>query len=93
MVIGLAREGLDLTRFLTAHGASVLVTDRKRADQLHDVMAQLAGVDNLVRLAAGVLLVLGAIGSVMYALAPRNKPIFDAARRPPAPRPGPEGGA
>ena len=44
-------------------------------------------------LVAGLLLVLGAIGSVMYALAPRNKPIFDAARRPPAPRPGPEGGA
>ena len=44
-------------------------------------------------LAGGALLVLGAIGSVMYALAPRNKPIFDAARRPPAPRPGPEGGA
>ena len=32
MVIGLAREGLDLTRFLTAHGASVVVTDQKPAD-------------------------------------------------------------
>ncbi len=29
LVIGLAREGLDLARFLTAHGASVVVTDRK----------------------------------------------------------------
>ena len=29
LVIGLAREGLDLTRFLTSHGASVVVTDRK----------------------------------------------------------------
>ena len=27
LVVGLAREGVDLTRFLSAHGASVLVTD------------------------------------------------------------------
>ena len=42
----------------------------------------------LPMLAAGALLLLGAIGSIMYALAPRNKPIFDAAHRPPAPGPG-----
>lgn len=46
MVIGLAREGLDLTRFLAAHGASVVVTDRKRADELGDALVALdaAGV-------------------------------------------------
>jgi UDP-N-acetylmuramoylalanine--D-glutamate ligase len=41
MVIGLAREGLDLTRFLIAHGASVVVTDQKPAEQLQEAMAQL----------------------------------------------------
>jgi UDP-N-acetylmuramoylalanine--D-glutamate ligase len=42
MVIGLAREGVDLTRFLRAHGASVLVTDQKPVEQLQDAMAQLS---------------------------------------------------
>ncbi|MGI9145508.1 MAG: UDP-N-acetylmuramoyl-L-alanine--D-glutamate ligase [Chloroflexota bacterium] len=42
MVIGLAREGVDLTRFLTAHGASVVVTDQKPAQQLQEAMGQIA---------------------------------------------------
>ena len=29
LVIGLAREGLDLSKFLIEHGATVRVTDRK----------------------------------------------------------------
>jgi len=41
MVIGLAREGVDLTRFLRQHGASVVVTDRKPADELSEAIAQL----------------------------------------------------
>ncbi|HEY3059632.1 MAG TPA: Mur ligase family protein, partial [Chloroflexota bacterium] len=41
MVIGLAREGLDLSRFLLAHGASVLVTDRKAAHELDEAVRQL----------------------------------------------------
>jgi len=41
MVIGLAREGLDLTRFLVKHGASVVVTDQKPAEELEDALAQL----------------------------------------------------
>jgi UDP-N-acetylmuramoylalanine-D-glutamate ligase len=45
LVIGLAREGLDLTRFLVSHGASVHVTDQKPAEQLNDALAQLAGAD------------------------------------------------
>jgi UDP-N-acetylmuramoylalanine--D-glutamate ligase len=41
MVIGLAREGLDLARYLTQHGATVLITDRKPADELREPMQQL----------------------------------------------------
>jgi UDP-N-acetylmuramoylalanine--D-glutamate ligase len=40
-VIGLAREGLDLSRFLVEHGANVRVTDRKTADELSEVTTQL----------------------------------------------------
>lgn len=43
MIVGLAREGLDLARFLTAHGASVLVTDRKPEQELAEAIAQLDG--------------------------------------------------
>jgi UDP-N-acetylmuramoylalanine--D-glutamate ligase len=50
MVIGFAREGLDLTRFLTAHGAHVVVTDRKSAEELAEPMAQLRGTDVRYRL-------------------------------------------
>lgn len=40
LVLGLAREGVDLTRFLAAHGARVIVTDRKPAEQLREAMAE-----------------------------------------------------
>ena len=43
LVVGLAREGVDLARFLTGHGAHVIVTDQKPADQLSEAMAQLNG--------------------------------------------------
>ena len=43
LVIGLAREGVDLTRFLTRHGASVTVTDTKPPEALHESIAQLDG--------------------------------------------------
>jgi UDP-N-acetylmuramoylalanine--D-glutamate ligase len=52
LVIGLAREGVDLVRFLTAHGAAVVVTDRKPRETLEDAIAQLDG-------AASVTYVLG----------------------------------
>lgn len=45
LVIGLAREGVDLTRFLTTHGASVIVTDRKPGDELREAIAQLDGAN------------------------------------------------
>jgi UDP-N-acetylmuramoylalanine--D-glutamate ligase len=41
LVIGLAREGLDLSRFLLRHGASVTVTDQKTRDQLADTVTAL----------------------------------------------------
>ncbi len=41
LVIGLAREGLDLSRFLLAHGASVVVTDRKSDAELREAVQQL----------------------------------------------------
>jgi UDP-N-acetylmuramoylalanine--D-glutamate ligase len=50
LVIGLAREGVDLARFLTSHGASVTVTDLKPADQLSDALAQLDGAPITYRL-------------------------------------------
>jgi UDP-N-acetylmuramoylalanine--D-glutamate ligase len=44
LVIGLAREGVDLTRFLATHGADVTVTDTKPREALAEPIAQLAGV-------------------------------------------------
>jgi UDP-N-acetylmuramoylalanine--D-glutamate ligase len=41
LVIGLAREGLDLSRFLLRHGARVVVTDQKSAEQLREPLSQL----------------------------------------------------
>jgi UDP-N-acetylmuramoylalanine--D-glutamate ligase len=43
LVIGLAREGIDLTRFLTAHGATVRVTDRRPLEQFQEAIAALDG--------------------------------------------------
>jgi len=45
LVIGLAREGVDLTKFLTAHGASVVVSDRQPAAQLQEAVGQLGDRD------------------------------------------------
>src|SRR3954469_14883757 len=45
VVIGLAREGVDLTRFLTSHGARVTVTDIKPREQLQEWIAQLDGAE------------------------------------------------
>ncbi len=43
-VVGLAREGLALARFLAARGARVTVTDVKPAEALADQVAALAGL-------------------------------------------------
>ena len=44
-IIGLAREGTALARFLAERGARVTVSDLKGPDALADNMAQLAGLD------------------------------------------------
>jgi UDP-N-acetylmuramoylalanine--D-glutamate ligase len=50
LVIGLAREGVDLTRFLTRHGASVVVSDQKSAHQLSEAVGQLGDGDVTLKL-------------------------------------------
>jgi UDP-N-acetylmuramoylalanine--D-glutamate ligase len=65
-VIGLAREGLDLARFLTTHGASVVVSDHKPAEQLAEAIAQLDGAGVVYRLAGHALSDLDGI-EVVYA--------------------------
>jgi UDP-N-acetylmuramoylalanine--D-glutamate ligase len=43
LVIGLARTGSESARFLARHGASVLLSDLRRQEQLEPAMAALAG--------------------------------------------------
>jgi len=44
VVLGLARQGMALARFLVEQGASVIVSDVKTADQLAEVIKSLEGV-------------------------------------------------
>src|SRR5439155_24899837 len=44
VVVGLAREGTDLARYLLAHGAAVRATDRRPAAELADALGALAGL-------------------------------------------------
>ena len=50
-VVGAAREGTALVRYLAAHGARVTLSDNKPASALSDALAAIAGLD--VRLALG----------------------------------------
>jgi UDP-N-acetylmuramoylalanine--D-glutamate ligase len=50
-VIGAAREGLALARFMSLQGAQVTLSDAKSAEALSDALAELAGLP--VRLALG----------------------------------------
>jgi len=50
-IVGLAREGVALTRYLAAQGAEVTVSDNKTADQLSHALSQIA--DLPVRLSLG----------------------------------------
>jgi UDP-N-acetylmuramoylalanine--D-glutamate ligase len=82
LVIGLAREGLDLTRFLTANGASVVVTDQKSRDQLAGPIAELDGRDVSYHLGGHSLSDLDGI-DVVYASpgVPPEHELLRAARR------------
>ena len=66
LVIGLAREGVDLARFLTRHGASVTVTDQKPADQLSEAIGELGDAPVSYRLGGHSLTDLDRI-DVVYA--------------------------
>ncbi|MGH2606865.1 MAG: Mur ligase family protein, partial [Anaerolineales bacterium] len=45
VVVGLARQGKAAARYLAEHGADVVVSDRKSADQLESETLELAGLD------------------------------------------------
>src|SRR6187401_2131188 len=64
LVIGLAREGIDLKKFLVAHGALVRVTDQKTREQLQDAFAQVEGDGVELRLGGQAVLDLDAIDVV-----------------------------
>jgi UDP-N-acetylmuramoylalanine--D-glutamate ligase len=81
LVVGLAREGVDLVRFLTAHGATVGVSDRKSAEELRDAMGQLDGTPVTYRLGGHSLADLDGV-DVVYAspgVPPENE-LLQAAR-------------
>jgi UDP-N-acetylmuramoylalanine--D-glutamate ligase len=82
LVIGLAREGLDLSRFLATHGGSVVVTDRKSPDELDDAVAQLQDVQVTYRLGGHSTEDLDGV-DVVYASpgVPPEHPILEEARR------------
>src|SRR5438105_11075344 len=81
LVIGLAREGVDLTRFLTAHGASVVVSDQKSADQLRAAVGQVGDGDVTLKLGGHDSSHLDGI-DVVYASpgVPPEHPLLQAAR-------------
>jgi UDP-N-acetylmuramoylalanine--D-glutamate ligase len=82
LVIGLAREGIDLTQFLTAHDASVVVSDQKSAEQLREAVGQIEGGDVTLRLGGHELSHLDGI-DVVYASpgVPPEHELLQAARR------------
>ena len=45
LVIGIARQGIALTRYLVKHGAGVIVNDRRDLDQLRDAQEALADIN------------------------------------------------
>ncbi len=81
LVIGLAREGVDLTRFLTQHGAAVVVTDRKRAEDLSEAVGQIEGGDVTLKLGGHQLSDLDGV-DVVYASpgVPPEHELLQAAR-------------
>jgi UDP-N-acetylmuramoylalanine--D-glutamate ligase len=83
LVIGFAREGLDLTRFLVDHGTEVIVTDTKSAEALRESMAQLNGANVTYHLGGHSLEDLDGV-EVVYAspgVPPENALLIEAQRR------------
>ena len=83
LVIGLAREGVDLTRFLTAHGAAVVVSDQKSPDQLSEAVGQLGDCDVTLKLGGHEVSHLDGV-DVVYAspgIPPEHALLTEARRR------------
>ena len=45
LVIGIARQGIALTRYLSHHGAEVIVNDRRHIDQLEESQNALRDIE------------------------------------------------
>jgi UDP-N-acetylmuramoylalanine--D-glutamate ligase len=83
LVIGLAREGVDLTRFLVAHGTRVVVSDTKPHEALESSIAQLDGANVTYHLGGHSLEDLDGV-DVVYAspgVPPDNVLLVEAAKR------------
>jgi UDP-N-acetylmuramoylalanine--D-glutamate ligase len=83
LVIGLAREGVDLTRFLTARGAHVVVADTKPPESLQESISQLDSENVTYRLGGHSLEDLNGV-DVVYAspgVPPENPLLREAERR------------
>jgi UDP-N-acetylmuramoylalanine--D-glutamate ligase len=81
-VVGLAREGLALTRFLVAHGAQVTVSDAKGVSELAEALSRLANLP--VRLSLGANREEDTVGADMVFVSPGvppGIPCLAAARR------------
>ena len=52
VIIGAARQGLALARYLAQHGARVTLNDRRQPDQLSVEMESLSGLDLIWSLGA-----------------------------------------
>jgi UDP-N-acetylmuramoylalanine--D-glutamate ligase len=83
LVIGLAREGVDLARFLAGHGADVTVTDVKPPEALAESMAQLDGANVTFRLGGHSSADLDGkdVVYVSPGVPPQNELLTEAARR------------
>jgi UDP-N-acetylmuramoylalanine--D-glutamate ligase len=83
LVIGLAREGVDLVRFLSGRGAYVTVTDVKSPEALAESVAALDGTDVAFHLGGHDLADLNGV-DVVYAspgVPPENVILSEAANR------------
>ncbi len=81
IILGAARQGLALARYLARHGATVIINDRRPSDALQDEMETLAkfnvawavgGHDPKILVGANIVFVSGGV--------PLNNPIVVAAR-------------
>jgi UDP-N-acetylmuramoylalanine--D-glutamate ligase len=82
VVVGLAREGTDLVRYLVAHGADVRVTDRRPAAELGPALDALAGLPVAYTLGGHPLAVLdGADTLYLSPGVPPELPLIVEARR------------